>query len=77
MSRKPHVYRWDDEPVDERPSEFATTGSHLVRSGFHPAMDPAPARRVVVGWRSLIAAALLLAAGGGWLLHRVAHWLGR
>jgi hypothetical protein len=77
MLRKPHVYQWDDEPADERPSEFASTSGYTSRSGYHPAMDPAPRRTVRFGARSVLFVTLLLLGAGGWILHRFAHLLGR
>ncbi len=49
MKIKPtQIYDWNSEPVDERPSEFMSTGySHL--SGFHPQIDAPLRRRATTG----------------------------
>jgi hypothetical protein len=39
-TRPTHVYGWDEEPVDERPSEFSSTTGYSVLSGYHPMNDP-------------------------------------
>ena len=39
MSRNTHVFGWDEEPSDERPSEFARTTGYSVLSGYHHPTD--------------------------------------
>jgi len=39
MNRNAYVYGWDEEPTDERPSEFAPTTGYSALSGFHHASD--------------------------------------
>ncbi len=38
MSRN-YVYGWDEEPADERPSEFAPTTGYSALSGYHQPAD--------------------------------------
>jgi hypothetical protein len=75
MSQKPHVYQWEDEPADQRPSEFAST-SFALTSGYSSmyASRRRPARRA--GFRTLIVVTILLVGLGGWLLHHFAHLVG-
>jgi hypothetical protein len=40
MRPKPtHVYGWDEEPADERPSEFMSSSGYSVLSGYHTPHD--------------------------------------
>ena len=34
-----HVYGWDEEPADERPSEFMPSSSFQLLSGYHVPED--------------------------------------
>lgn len=38
MRSSPHTFGWDEEPADERPSEFMPTGFHTL-SGYHVPRD--------------------------------------
>lgn len=57
MTVKPsHIYGWDEEPVDERPSEFSSSTGYSVLSGYHPMPDP-PRRRQAcsrIGFKTLL-----------------------
>ena len=47
MARQPHVYGWDEEPADERPSEFAPSTGYSLLSGYHDdALSPEERARV-------------------------------
>lgn len=35
MRSNPHTYGWDEEPADERPSEFMQSTGYSVLSGYH------------------------------------------
>lgn len=40
MIKQSQVDGWDEEPVDERPSEFMPSTGHSVLSGYHPMNEP-------------------------------------
>ena len=76
-----HVFGWDDEPADERPSEFVpSTGYGSSLSGYyHSTLDPAfESRRKRRpqssggGWQFLLVILGLLCLGG-YLIYRFAH----
>ncbi|MBW8830964.1 MAG: hypothetical protein JF606_16360 [Burkholderiales bacterium] len=35
MRSHPHIFAWDEEPAEERPSEFTHTTGYSVLSGYH------------------------------------------
>jgi hypothetical protein len=39
MTRNAYVFGWDEEPADERPSEFAPTTGYSALSGYHQPAD--------------------------------------
>lgn len=39
-NKSSQIYRWDEEPDDERPSEFSSSTGYSVLSGYHPMNDP-------------------------------------
>jgi len=60
-----HVYGWDEEPADERPSEFMPSSSFQLLSGYHVPADLSAraARRrrgQGVGFKTVIVASLVL-----------------
>ena len=74
MKIKPtQIYSWDSEPVDERPSEFMSTGySH--QSGFYPQTEARPRRRAstgLFGFKSLLLIAFAVIALGAFVIHRL------
>ena len=74
MRRNTHVFEWDDEPVDERPSEFVQSTSYGSLSGYHT-QTLAPIRtrpQSLFGVKSLIAACVVILALAAFVLHRVA-----
>lgn len=59
-------YRWDEEPVDERSSEFSSNTGYSVLSGYHPMNDPSRQlqSRSGAGFKTLLAfCAVVLAIG--------------
>ena len=40
MTKPSHIYGWDEEPIDERPSEFMASTGYSVLSGYAPLNDP-------------------------------------
>lgn len=50
------IYGWDEEPIDERPSEFNSSTGYSVLSGYHPMNDPLRRRkpRNRIGFKSLL-----------------------
>lgn len=76
-SRRPRevsdtVFGYEHEPVDERPSEFASSSWYQPISGFQPApvlprgrARPEPR----FGAKSMLAAVLLIVGLGAWALH--------
>lgn len=66
-TKSSHIYGWDEEPVDERPSEFSSsTGYNSVLSGNDPGAAARRRRtRERTAWRGmLIFCVALLGAGG-------------
>ena len=78
MKIKPtQIYGWDSEPVDERPSEFLSTGYSQV-SGFYPLSDAVPrppASTSVFGFKSLMVFAVVLLGVGVYALDKLAPLL--
>jgi len=68
MVKKVHVYGWDDEPVDERPSEFRSTGFPMSGYATTVASAGRARARTRFGFKSLIVFALLLLGIGAWAL---------
>lgn len=66
------LYGWDNEPVDERPSEFVPSTNYATLSGYHSSLDaPRRARRGSrFGLASVLTFALLVMAAGGWAIAR-------
>ena len=80
MHRKqPSVFGWENEPADERPSEFRETTGYSVLSGYHMPSDVnARAARRRTGSRFGFGAivftfVLALALSGFAMLHWVKH----
>jgi hypothetical protein len=50
------IYGWDEEPVDERPSEFSSSTGYSVLSGYHPMNDPLRRRkpRSRIGFKTVL-----------------------
>lgn len=72
-----HLYDWDSEPVDERPSEFSSTTGYSALSAYHSIYD-APLRsrpRRLVGFKTMVAVCIALLAFGSWSLVTVASML--
>jgi len=77
MARQPHVYGWDEEPADERPSEFAPSTGYSLLSGYHVPADLSArsARRrrgrSVGAVTLLVVCVVLLAVSGAAMVHLV------
>jgi len=71
------IYGWDEEPVDERPSEFSSTTGYSVLSGYHPMNDPMRQRqaRSRFGFKTLVFACVTVLALGGFALVKLAPLL--
>lgn len=73
------IYGWDEEPVDERPSEFSSTTGHSVLSGYHPANDPLRRRRPRpsgrIGFMGMLVFCAVLLTLGGYALAKMAPLL--
>ena len=77
QQKPPHIYSWDDEPVDERPSEFSSTTGYSVLSGYHPMNDPMRHRRSRsrFGFIAMLAFCVVVLALGGVALVKLAPLL--
>ena len=77
MPQPRHVYSWDQEPVDERPSEFGSSLGYSVLSGYHPMNDPLRAQRTRsrFGIKTVVAFCVVLVAVGAFALVKLAPLL--
>ncbi|HEV7915321.1 MAG TPA: hypothetical protein VGP22_16270 [Albitalea sp.] len=86
MSRAPHdfqqthVFGWDEEPHDERPSEFQQSTGYSVLSGYHVPSDlnARVARRSRgsggIGFKSIVFAfVVILGVSGAAITHFVKY----
>jgi hypothetical protein len=75
--KQSQLYGWEEEPVDERPSEFMSSTGFATLSGYHPMMDPMrrarPRSRFGVG--SMLVVVILFIALGGWAIIKIAPML--
>jgi hypothetical protein len=72
-----HIYGWDEEPVDERPSEFSSSTGYSVLSGYHPMNDPVrrPQPRSRIGFKTLVVFCAVVLALGAFALVKLAPML--
>ena len=73
-----HVYGWDEEPVDERPSEFVPTSGYSALSGYHVPRDLSARvsrRRRGRGLTGLVIATLVLLIASGVAIRQFAKVL--
>ncbi len=66
-----HIYDWDTEPVDERPSEFMNSTSWSASSSFHPpvpVLRRAPSR---FGFADVLIVAMTLLALGAFAIAKI------
>ncbi|CAG1016449.1 hypothetical protein BURC_01331 [Burkholderiaceae bacterium] len=78
MSRRNHVYGWDEEPADERPSEFVPTSGYSALSGYHVPRDLSARvsrRRRGGGLTRLVIATLVLLVACGVAIQQFAKIL--
>lgn len=74
MKIKPtQIYDWDSEPVDERPSEFMSTGYSQL-SGFYPQTEAPLRRRAATrlfGFKSLLLIAFAVIGLGAFAIDKL------
>jgi hypothetical protein len=80
MARQTHVYGWDEEPADERPSEFMASSGYSALSGYHVPADlnrRAAQRRKGrgLGFRSVLLVCVVLVGLCGAAIHTVIRLL--
>lgn len=77
MIKQTQIYGWDEEPAEERPSEFSQSTGYSVLSGYHPMNDPLRARRAQprFGFKSLILFCAVILALGVFCLIKLAPLL--
>lgn len=78
MKIKPtQIYSWDEEPVDERPSEFSSTTGHSLLSGYQSAIEPVrrSPRRSRFGFKTVLVFCVGLFALGATALVKLAPLL--
>jgi hypothetical protein len=74
------IYSWEEEPVDERPSEFSSTTGHSLLSGYQSTYEPArparPTRRASrFGFKTILVFCVVLLALGLLALMKLAPLL--
>ena len=80
MTKQSHIFGWEEEPVDERPSEFMASTGYSVLSGYHPIDEPlrrlrAPRPRSRFGFKTLLVSCLVILALGAYALAELAPLL--
>lgn len=80
MAKQPHIFGWDEEPVDERPSEFMASTGYSVLSGYHPIDEPlrplcAQRSSGRFGFKTLLVSCLAILALGACALAELAPLL--
>jgi hypothetical protein len=77
MIKQTQIYGWDEEPADERPSEFMQSTGYSVLSGYHPMNDPLRRRRREprFGFKALLAFCIVILALGVFCLVKLAPML--
>jgi len=72
-----HIYDWDSEPVDERPSEFMSSSGYSAVSGFYSTASAArqAPRRAGFGFGAVLLVALAVLALGAFALAKIATLL--
>ena len=66
-----HIYDWDTEPVDERPSEFMNSTSWSASSSFHPPVPVARMPSSRFGFASVLIVAMTLLALGAFAIAEI------
>lgn len=71
------IYGWDEEPVDERPSEFSSSTGYSVLSGYHPMNDPSRRRprQSRIGFKTLLFFCAVVLALGAFAIVKLAPLL--
>jgi len=72
-----HIYDWDSEPVDERPSEFMSSSGYSSVTGFYSTASSArqAPRRAGFGFGAVLLVALAVLALGAFVLARISTLL--
>lgn len=76
--RHHHVYGWDEEPADERPSEFVPSSGYSALSGYHVPRELSARvahRRRGGGLTGLVIATLVLLVASGVAIQQFAKIL--
>lgn len=76
--KQSQIFGWDEEPVEERPSEFASTAGHSILSGYHSAcVSATPPRhsQAHTGWVGVLLFCVVLFGLGVYGLVRFAPLL--
>lgn len=76
MRKQTHVFGWDEEPVDERPSEFQASTGYSVLSGYHPIDEKirpqfAPRAPSRFGLKSLLVVCIAIVLLGGYAMAKL------
>ena len=74
MIKQSQIYGWDEEPVDERPSEFMVSTGYSALSGYLPMNDPLRTRRSRsrFGFKTLLVFCVAILASGAFALIKLA-----
>ena len=80
MRSNTHKFGWDEEPADERPSEFMHTTGYAVLSGYHVPneMNARVARRRSgsgLGFKSIVIAFVVFVGLSGFAIHEIGKLL--
>jgi hypothetical protein len=77
MIKQSQIYGWDEEPAEERPSEFMQSTGYSVLSGYHPMNDPMRSRRAQprFGFKTLLVFCAVILTLGGFCLIKLAPLL--
>ena len=76
-TKSSQIYGWDEEPVDERPSEFSSSTGYSVLSGYHPMNVPLrrPRQHSGAGFKTLLVFCVVVLALGVFALVKLAPLL--
>ena len=78
--QKTYVFAWDEEPHDERPSEFVQSTGYSVLSGYHLPSDlnARAARRrkgAGFGFKSIVITCVVLLGLSGFAIYEATKYL--
>ena len=77
MIKQSQIFKWDEEPLDERPAEFMSTTTYATLSGYHPMNDPLRGRHAAsrFGFKSVLLFCAVVLALGVFALIKIAPLL--